>query len=311
MKKLFLLSIIALGLSSCNKKEAVELKFDAVPVKTSYNVGDTVTFKISGNPDQLTFYSGEEGHQYIYKDRLFVQSDEVTLEFASHKRYGTLAAQPKPISLFASQQYNGDKANFNESDWVDISSAFTFSPLDNAENYTPSGVVNVLGLSNLGFTVDRSKPVYFAFKYKGLAATSAQPRVFINKFNINAITTEGKSIPAITLATAGWSSLLIGSSAVNWVIDGGTNTSRLRHQGAGANTAGNEAWVMTKEIYLRPDIEAIPDKGIALKNMSTRLDEYSHVFTQSGIYKVTFVASNENAYGGNKVIKEVEVVVNP
>ena len=55
MKKIFLISLIALGLSGCNKKEAVELKFNAVPTKTSYNAGDTVVFKISGNPDQLTF----------------------------------------------------------------------------------------------------------------------------------------------------------------------------------------------------------------------------------------------------------------
>lgn len=308
MKKLFLISIIALGLSGCNKKEAVDLKFDVAPAKTSYNVNDTVTFKISGNPDQITFYSGEEGHQYIYKDRLFAESDEVTLEFASHKRYGTLTAQPNPISLFASQKYNGDKTTFSESDWTDISSAFTFSPLDNAENYTASGIVNLLELSNIGFTVDKAKPIYFAFKYLGLNNASAQPRVYINKFDINTKTTEGKIIPVITLASAGWSTLLIGDSAVNWIIDGGSNTSRLRNQGAGANKPGNEAWVMTKGFFLT---SAIPDAGIALKNMSTRINEYSYVYTEPGTYKITFVASNENVYGGGKVIKEFNVVVNP
>ena len=308
MKKLFLISIIALGLSGCNKKEAVDLKFDVAPAKTSYQVNDTVTFKISGNPDQVTFYSGEEGRQYIYKDRLFSDSEEVTLEFASHKRYGTLAAQPKPISLFASQKYTGDKTTFSESDWVDISSAFTFSPLDNAENYISSGVVNLLNLANIGFAVDKSKPVYFAFKYNGQQATSAQPRVFINKFDINMKTSEGKVIPVITLATSGWSTHLIGNTAVNWIIDGGSATTRLRHGGAGANAPANETWVMTKGFFLT---SVIPDKGIALKNMSTRLDEYSYVFTKPGTYKVTFVASNENVYGGNKVIKEFTVTVNP
>ncbi|WP_353138889.1 DUF5017 domain-containing protein [Pseudopedobacter sp.] len=308
MRKLFLMSIIALGLSSCNKKEAVELKFDVAPTQTSYKVNDTVTFRVSGNPDQLTFYSGEEGHQYINRNRIFAESNEITLEFASHKRYGTLAGQPNPISLFASQKYNGDKTTFNESDWVDISSAFTFSPLDNAENYTASGVVNLLGLSNIGFTIDKEKPIYFAFKYLGLSNSSAQPRVFINKFDIKTKTTEGKIIPVLTLATGGWSSLLIGNSAVNWIIDGGANTSRLRNQGAGANAPGNEAWVMTKGFFLT---SVIPDTGVALKNMSTRIDEYSYVFTKAGTYKVTFVASNENVYGGDKVVKEFEIVVNP
>lgn len=302
------MSIIALGLSSCNKKEAVELKFNIEPTKTSYKVNDTVTFKVSGNPDQLTFYSGEEGRQYIYKDRLFAESDEITLEFATHKRYGTAATQPNTISLFASQKYNGSKSTFSEQDWVDISSAFTFSPFDGAENYTPSGVVNLLQLSNLGLNIDKEKPIYFAFKYQGLSNASAQPRIFINKFDIKTKTKEGKVIPVLTLATGGWSSLKIGNTAVDWIIDGGANTTRLRNQGAAANAPANESWIMTKGLFLT---SVIPDKGVALKNMSTRIGEYNYVFTKAGTYKVTFVASNENVYGGDKVIKELEIVVNP
>ncbi|ADY50650.1 hypothetical protein Pedsa_0062 [Pseudopedobacter saltans DSM 12145] len=308
MKKLFLMSIIALGLLSCNKKEAVELKFNVEPTKTSYKVNDTVTFKVSGNPDQLIFYSGEEGRQYIYKDRLFAESDEITLEFATHKRYGTAAAQPNTISLFASQKYNGAKTTFSEQDWVDISSAFTFSPFDGAENYTPSGVVNLLQLSNLGLNIDKEKPIYFAFKYQGLSNASTQPRIFINKFDIKTKTKEGKVIPVLTLATGGWSSLKIGNTAVDWIIDGGSNTTRLRNQGAAANAPANESWVMTKGFFLT---SVIPDRGVALKNMSTRIGEYNYVFTKAGTYKVTFVASNENVYGGDKVIKELEIVVNP
>src|SRR5690606_1907650 len=152
----------------------------------------------------------------------------ITLEFASHKRYGTLATQPNPIALFASQTYNGDKSTFSEGDWIDISDAFTFSPFDGAENYTQSGVVNILELSNIGLTVDKTKPIYFAFKYYGITGTT-QPRLFINKFNINTKTNDGKDVPIVTLSTAGWSSLLI-NGTVNWIIDGGTNTSRLRHQ---------------------------------------------------------------------------------
>ncbi|RRN77580.1 DUF5017 domain-containing protein [Pseudoxanthomonas sp. SGD-10] len=311
MKKIFLLSIIALGLSSCNKKEAVELKFNVAAEKTSYSVGDTVNFKIFGNPDQLTFYSGEEGRVYANKDRLFITSNKVTLEFASHRRYGQAAAQPKTLTLWASQTHSGNSAGFSKDDWIDISSAFTFSGFDNAENYTPSGVVDVLALSDIGFTIDRTKPVYFAFRYEGITHTSSQPRIWVNKFDLNAITTEGKTIPVVTLSTAGWNSLLVNGN-VNWIIDGGNNTSRLRHQGAAANTVSNEAWVFTRPINLSAEIPAIPDKGVALKNMDTRMDEYDYVYTQPGTYKVTFVASNENVYGGaNKVVKELEIVVNP
>lgn len=217
MKKLFLLSIIALGLSSCNKKEAVELKFNVAPEKTSYKVNDTVTFNVSGNPDQLTFYSGEVGHKYEYRDRLVAESKNITLEFASNKRYGTLSTQPNSMKLLASQKFNGTytEANINEADWVDISSAFTFSEIVGNDNYISSGVVNLLSLENLGLKIDNSKPIYFAFKYQGLTGTT-QPRWWFNQFDIKTIVADGQILSVAGIGTAGWKSVKLGTSPIDW-----------------------------------------------------------------------------------------------
>ena len=36
--------------------------------KSTFNIGEEVVFKLSGNPFQISFYSGEAGKDYLYKD---------------------------------------------------------------------------------------------------------------------------------------------------------------------------------------------------------------------------------------------------
>lgn len=38
--------------------------------KTTFKVDETVNFVLSGNPNYITFYSGETGKEYQYKDRI-------------------------------------------------------------------------------------------------------------------------------------------------------------------------------------------------------------------------------------------------
>ena len=299
---------MALFFASCNKKEAVHLDFNVGSSSNTYRVDDTVRFKIMGNPDQLTFYSGEVGHKYIYKERLFAESDDITLTFASNKRYGTLATQPNSMRLLASQEFSGDYSEqaLDEAEWVDISEAFEFSPIVGGDNYTRSGEVNLLTLESIGLAVDKTKPIYFAFVYQGISGTT-QPRWWFNQFDIKIIATDGQILPGANIGSVGWKSVKLGASPVDWVIDG-TPATRIRYQGGGAAVGSNDAWIITSAINLTA---VQPDAGEALKNMSTRIDEYSYVYTTPGTYTVTFVASNQNVYGGDKVIKELEIIITP
>ena len=49
--------------------------------------GQPVEFTINGEPDFVTFYSGELGHQYIYKDRTSVSADDVVSSVLSFTVY--------------------------------------------------------------------------------------------------------------------------------------------------------------------------------------------------------------------------------
>lgn len=316
MKKLFLISIIALGLSSCNKKETPELKFDVVPEKTSYKVNDTVVFKISGNPDQITFFSGETGKKYELRDGEIVKGDtSLNIAFSTQRRYGSDTDHPQSLRFFVSQTFNGNysTAAFNESDWIDVTPKFTLSgSVNNDTDYTPSGTVNV---NNLGIALDKSKPIYFAFRYKsGANKSSTHPRWYVNAFNLiskNAITGDPLTIGNVT--SMNWNLLKLESAGLSWTY---AATTGLRVASIASTIAApapaSLTWAVSKPIDFKPfeDVNGI-NRGVALKNLSTRIDEYSYVFTQPGTYKVTFIAANHSVYGENKAIKEFEITVNP
>ena len=67
---------------SCNKSLERNVEFD-INIKSNEQVqydgnivtvkkGTPIEFLITGNPNFMTFFSGEEGHQYKYKDTMFL-----------------------------------------------------------------------------------------------------------------------------------------------------------------------------------------------------------------------------------------------
>ncbi|WP_316811775.1 DUF5017 domain-containing protein [Pedobacter heparinus] len=72
MKRIFLFPILFLLVSACNKKEVVapDFKVGIEQDKTTFKVGEQINFIFSGNPNYITFYSGETGRMYEFRDRV-------------------------------------------------------------------------------------------------------------------------------------------------------------------------------------------------------------------------------------------------
>ncbi|MGJ1387585.1 DUF5017 domain-containing protein [Sphingobacterium spiritivorum] len=306
MKKIVYILSLCYILVACEKRENLPVSLSVSTEKANYKVGDTVRFTLSGNPDQLVFWSGEESHRYIYRDRTRAESEVIQLSFATNRRYGTDAQQPGSLRLLATQNFNAvyDATGIKPSDWVDITSAFTLSPIQsNDATYAPSGIVNLLALQQTGLTVDVQKPIYFAFKYTGVTG-STQPRWWINAFNINTITSDGQVLTVSGIKEAGWKFVkVLPSSPVTWIF--GTDNI-LKYAGGAAAVGSNQVWAVTAGLNLT---SVSPDTGVPLKNMATRMDTYSHVYTKPGKYTVTFVAANANIYGQDQVTKDVTINV--
>ena len=85
---IYTILISALVMTSCNKEMTKGLEDVSVSVTPGANVtvdglmvtvkkGEPVVFNINGDPDFVTFYSGEIGHQYTYNDRYETQVEDI------------------------------------------------------------------------------------------------------------------------------------------------------------------------------------------------------------------------------------------
>ena len=73
MKKLTYIALLltVITLNACNKKEVAAPNFSvSLDPANTYKAGENVTFIFSGNPNNLTFWSGETGKQYEFRDRV-------------------------------------------------------------------------------------------------------------------------------------------------------------------------------------------------------------------------------------------------
>ena len=79
MKKLFALknfwyAALPIVLLSCKKDIPgtidEDATFNASLVTARINAGDTAVFVLTENPDIISFYSGEIGHEYQYRDQI-------------------------------------------------------------------------------------------------------------------------------------------------------------------------------------------------------------------------------------------------
>jgi hypothetical protein len=123
-----LITVLAFALTGCNSEleESADLN---VNVTTSENVsvtGDTiivkkgnpVLFNFVGDPDNITFFSGEKGCQYIYRDRVTVDPSEVVsskLMFSVWYQYGNAKSAANLVKMYISDAFTGlVKNNFKE-----------------------------------------------------------------------------------------------------------------------------------------------------------------------------------------------------
>lgn len=72
MKKILLLYVFLMTLFACNKKEVQPPNFNVSidQGKTTFKVDEQINFNFAGNPNYITFYSGEDGRMYEFRDRI-------------------------------------------------------------------------------------------------------------------------------------------------------------------------------------------------------------------------------------------------
>lgn len=98
-------------MASCQHDVVYEADYNVTldPANTYY-AGDPVKFVFTGDVDNLVFYSGETGSQYVYRDRYEVPLEDVIsadLHLDFQARYGDAGA----LEVYVSKDFAGINGN--------------------------------------------------------------------------------------------------------------------------------------------------------------------------------------------------------
>ncbi len=346
--KLLILLIVTfiLGLHiGCSKKISTvdnPSDFNVMVNSTTYKVNDTVTFNLSGNPDEIVFYTGEPGRQYQNRNR-YMAVGVNKLSFSSYMQQGTSKLPDSSLKLFITTNLGGryDSTGIANATWNDITNLAKW-PDSIGTTYTNSGLIDITNYNSFD-------SVNIAFNYKGnLDSKNTQRKWSIQNFNLVNILPDSSawglftnpflgtatgvesstSFPTTTnpstFAATGWveMDMLNNKNAWNvgtWNIsttDSVRNSSGVTitnkypiffDPGNKPNIPNNNDWLITSVVNLK---HVYPDVGAVVKNTITpSLSNYQYVFVKPGVYTVTFVASNINVNTSKSVVRQVTITV--
>ena len=311
LKHATLCSLVLLILSSCMTELKQELTFGAtVNTATAQLVKDTIvvkkdstfSFNFTGNPQNIVFYSGEDGLDYksINTTEIPVsQIDSCFLKFDVTPT-GTNSVIPNTLSLLLSDNFtgltNGSSYLTDSTNIRNNSSLFTWADSTLACGFpTTSGVKKSVKMNMMKYM---SKRVCFQFKYQTIQNTIVQPSWTIA--NLKFVRYQKGKLPVEMLAAnlglisfdilyKSYAYAPYSQNPGTW--DKKTNTANIVMSSTPIGKPMNEDYLINSPILLNA---FTPSTGIVVKNLSNNLADYSYKYSSTGIYNVTFVASNEN-----------------
>jgi hypothetical protein len=122
MRNLVYLLVAVIICTSCEREKVSVPSLEVSVTSATYKAGDTVTFNFKGNPDNITFYSGEPGHQYEHRDRTTdsIKPDEgialknISTVLPSYKYVYTVPGAYKAVFDVSAVRYNGERRTTKE-----------------------------------------------------------------------------------------------------------------------------------------------------------------------------------------------------
>ncbi len=296
--------------------ESMQMADNAFVVKKS----EAVVFNFSGNPDFITFFSGENGREYSKRNLTESPVDQITsrLEFYTKNQYGTVATVENTLRAYLSTEFTGmmknnkvaDSTAIDKTAWINISEA---AEIPNAPNKT-SPVANIPLDAYLG------KRLTIAFEYFTTNNTSSQPVWEIYELKVVNTNKEDGTESSIAASTMGFTPLDMYATPDKAYNTVSNNTSgiwnlsniaaaaspRIRMHSSGTGAALNRDWLVSNPFIINA---RTPDRGVGIKTISNRLDSYTYKYNKAGTYVVTFIGTNSNFESTSDVIKEVVIKV--
>ena len=318
MKKTLFYMAGMLLMASCQHDVIHEVDYNVTldPANTYY-AGEPVKFNFTGDVDNLLFYSGETGSQYIYKDRYEVPVEDVlsaNLHLDIRGRYGYIADY-EALEIWVSKDFPG----INGNDDPDGDRAIVKQMVENGMQgwyKLPFNDVNKDQFFGYDFPMtEYLSNLCIAFHWRPKDPTLTQRTYWINgKITLEM---EGTEPSEMRLTDLGFKSLMMNEeveaykkNAGNGSIrfDNAVNAGEICYQGCSGNvlTYAIDGWVFTTP---RPLNKVANDRPIVVKDLQNYIHEYVYTWDEPGTYKVTFVGRNENYASASEQVFEYTITI--
>ena len=332
------LCITVLLFSGCDQSDiSAPVVFDAaLDPSNVYEVGEPIRFNFTGNAENITFFSGEVGHQFRFKDRYEVPVEDVIsarLVMNVLVQYSYIGAPGAALSLYKSNTYDGAVTGTD----YQADSVYTRKIL--AEGLKDWKLIDTI--PNAQFNNSPSRQMYWAekeFVIEPEEVTNLSFFIWFNPISRNLtlrkkifmagdIYVEMKDVPVqkYNFRTLDWKHFFM---AVNpRVIDPYAVTTWSVYTGGflydfaqkseivfqGGCFAGNTGDIYECEIAaFTPPVslnDVNPDTGFNIKNLMEHKTNYTYVYNQPGTYTVTFEATNASHLGMTRTHKDLEFTI--
>lgn len=305
MNKYYLYILLLTGiLASCKyDKDVATPDFLVTAASLTDSVNQPITFTFSGDVDIITFYSGKQGNDYQYRDRLTADG-KPQLQFSTLRQYGdNPGVADNTLQLLVSTDFTGDYtiAGIQQAHWKDLTDRAAFSTGKDA-NYVPSGIVDLSDVTHKDST-GADSAIYIAFRYHELQTSATKRAWYTKDFSVDNILSDG-SVVNVAGNNVVFTPVEVQDSLRTWYVYA---TSTLMWGGANTNPE-TEDWIITSALYLD---RVQRDLGVIVKSSPTTL-QTSYTFpgySKPGTYTVVFEAINANRWGSKTIVKTLTITV--
>lgn len=311
MEKIITVAVSLMALCACEHKILYDVTYNVVlDSSNEYLAGSPVKFKITGDVDNLLFFSGEPGHEYQFRNRHEVSLSDINAVEMS-VQYQPRWGSPGGLDVYVSNTFQGLDGADGEADRATIRAMVDggmtgWTKLEYVDGEAQSWATHTYDIAP--YMENFSVAFHWHPEYTG---TYAQRTYWLNgiirqSFPGAESTQTFKDLDFVSVIMNEQLDpyLHVGNGSV---IIGGYQ-SEINFQGAGGQELdfALNAWCISKPTALN---KVSHDNGSVIKNMENYLDSYQYVYSEPGCYSATFVGVNDNVGGVSEKVKQLNIVI--
>ena len=325
MKKIFYLVLGVAALASCQHDVVYEVDYNVTLDKdNTYFVGEPVKFNFTGEVDNIVFYSGEIGSQYMYRERYEVSAAEiesVALELNLEGQWGFSGG----LDIYYTNTFNGLNGSDQDSDRKILNDMLLADMADWEKIEWPEKESKVEVSLKESIPLEKYENLSLAFYWHPVFSASSAQRTYLvsGKFLLGM---KGLSDPlAVSFSSLKFTTVMMNEQIKDaYMTNNGAGSVLFDRKTTFTNSkapadivfkgpsAGFEYGVQGWVVATLPKVENVPvdpDRGEAIKNLQNYLHSYEYTWTKPGTYKVTFVGRNENYASSSEEVIEYTITI--